>query len=419
MSLETVIVLLFSVATAVAMLARRLKLPYTVALVVAGLGLGAVKVLPAPHLTKDLLYSIFLPGLIFEAAFHLGWSRFRANARAIVGLAVPGIALAVAVTTVLLVLTPGSPFGPGAPWQVALVFSALIAATDPIAVVALFKTIGAPPRLSAIVEGESLVNDGTAVVVYTLVLAYVTGTPVTLAGAVADFVRVVGLGALVGVGVGWIVSKLIQLVEDSHVEITLTTIAAYGSFVLAEYFHLSGIIATVAAGLACGTWGAERGMLPATRVAVVWFWEYVAFVLNSVIFLLIGLEVSVREMLEGWRPIVVAFVAVTLTRALVVGVTALALQPTRERVPRNWAFVLTWGGLRGALVMVLALLLPPDFPARSRVVQVTYGVVILSILLNGMTMAPLLRWLKMSSSPLASSASARDARLDDRRARRP
>lgn len=395
MSIETVILLLFLVASVVVVVARWLKMPYTVALVVAGLALGAVKVLPAPHLTKDLLYAIFLPGLIFEAAFHLGWRNFRANARAILGLAVPGVALAVVVTTALLVLTPGSPFGPGAPWQVALVFAALIAATDPIAVVALFKTIGAPPRLSAIVEGESLVNDGTAVVVYTLVLAYATGAPVTVGGAVTDFLRVVGIGAAVGVAVGWLVSQAIRRVEDSHVEITLTTIAAYGSFVLAERFHLSGIIATVAAGLACGTWGAGRGMSPTTRVAVVWFWEYVAFVFNSVIFLLIGLEVSVREMLVGWRPIVVAFVAVTLTRALVVGITVLVLRPTSERVPRNWAFVLTWGGLRGALVMVLALLLPQDFPARSRVVQVTYGVVILTILLNGMTTAPLLKWLKI------------------------
>lgn len=395
MSVEALIVLLFTIATAVAIAARRLKMPYTVALVVAGLGLGAARLFPAPHLTKNLLYGIFLPGLIFEAAFHLGWRHFRANARAILGLAFPGVALAVAVTTALLSFIPWSPFGGGASWQVAMVFAALIAATDPIAVVGLFKTLGAPKRLSAIVEGESLVNDGTAVVVYGLVFAYATGAPVTAAGAALDFVRVVGLGVAVGVGVGWVVSKVIQLVEDSHVEITLTTIAAYGAFVLAEHLHLSGIIATVAAGLACGTWGAERGMTKTTRVVVEWFWEYVAFVLNSIVFLLIGLEVSVRDLLDGWRPIAVAFAAVTVTRAVVVGVTSLALRPTRERIPRSWAFVLTWGGLRGALSMVLALVLPEDFPDRALVVRTTYGVVILSILLNGLTTAPLMRWLRI------------------------
>lgn len=388
MGSEAVIVLLFSIATAVAIGARKLKLPYTVALVITGLALGAARVLPSPHLTKGLLYGIFLPGLIFEAAFHLGWRHFRENLRAILGLAFPGVALAVAVTTGMLAAIEWS-----TSWKVALVFAALIAATDPIAVVGLFKSLGAPKRLSAIVEGESLVNDGTAVVVYGLVLAFATGTPVTAGGAALDFARVVGLGVLVGLVVGWVVSKVIQLVEDSHVEITLTTIAAYGSFVLAEHLHLSGIIATVVAGLACGTWGAEKGMTETTRTVVEWFWEYVAFVLNSFVFLLIGLEVSLRDLAGAWRPIAVGFVAVTLTRAVVVFVATLALRPTKERLPRGWPLVLTWGGLRGALSMVLALVLPEDFPDRALVLRTTYGVVILSILLNGLTTAPLMRRL--------------------------
>ena len=154
-----------------------------------------------------------------------------------------------------------------------MVFAALIAATDPIAVVALFKTLGVPKRLAVLVEGESLLNDGTAVVFFTLILGVVTGGTSSIGGAVLDFVRVVGLGTLIGVIVGYLASKLTQQVEDPMIEITLTTIAAYGSFLIAEQFHLSGVIATVAAGMLCGNYGAHNGMNPATPLALVSFRE--------------------------------------------------------------------------------------------------------------------------------------------------
>lgn len=394
MHLETVLVLLFAVATAVALAARWLRVPYTVLLVVAGLALGAAHAFTPPHLTKDLLYAVFLPGLLFEAAFHIDFGKFTQNKIAIFALAVPGVAVAIALTA--LVLTPsinGLHFVDGFTIGHGLVFAALLAATDPIAVVGLFKSLGAPKRLAVIVEGESLLNDGTAVVAFTLILAAVTGPGVSVAGAAIDFVRIVGMGLVIGIAFGFSISKAIQLIDDPMIEITLTTIAAYGAFVAAEQFHFSGVIATVTAGMLCGNYGARTGMSPSTRIAVESFWEYLAFALNSVVFLLIGFSVDIQMLLASLGPIVLAFVAVTAARAVVVGGVSSLLRLSRERMPWRWSAVLVWGGLRGGLSMVLVLGLDPDFPHRELLVTMTYGAVVVSILIQGVTMAPLLRRL--------------------------
>jgi CPA1 family monovalent cation:H+ antiporter len=337
---------------------------------------------------------VFLPGLIFEAAFHLDALKFWQNKLAIHALAIPGVAAAIGLTAVMLqpvvsVLHVADGFG----LRHALVFASLIAATDPIAVVALFKSLGVPKRLAVLVEGESLLNDGTAVVFFTLVLGVVTGSTSSLGGATIDFVRVVGLGTLIGVVVGYLASKLTQQIEDPMIEITLTTLAAYGSFLLAEHFHLSGVIAVVAAGMLCGNYGARTGMSPSTRIAVESFWEYVAFALNSIVFLLIGFEVHLNALLRSWQAILAAYLAVTVGRAALIYLMTLILRRTRESIPWSWSAVLTWGGLRGSLSMVLVLALPKDFPYRELLVTMTFGVVILSILLQGLSMGPLLRRL--------------------------
>ncbi len=184
-------------------------------------------------------------------------------------------------------------------WKHALVFGAIISATDPIAVVSIFKSLGVPKRLSVLLEGESLLNDGTAIVFFMLSISFVNGTVVTVGGLAFDFVKIVGIGALIGVGMGMAVSQVIRQVDDPMIEITLTTIAAYGSFLAAEHFHYSGVIATVAAGMLCGNYGARVGMSPSTRIAVETFWEYIAFALNSIVFLLIGLKSTSRHC---WPP---------------------------------------------------------------------------------------------------------------------
>lgn len=392
MSHEIVFVLLFAVATAVALVARWMKVPFTVALVVTGLALGATDAIEAPALTQELLFAVFLPGLLFEAAFHLEFKRFWNNKLAVTSLAVPGLLAAIGLTAVILTpIADALDFEAGFELSHGLVFAALIAATDPIAVVGLFKSLGAPKRMAVLVEGESLINDGTAVVIFTLMVDLALGAELTLGGALSKFVVVAGAGGMVGLVFGLAVSWLTHKIEDPMIEITLTTIAAYGSFAVAEQFHVSGVIATVVAGMLCGNYGARSGMSASTKIAVLSFWEYWAFALNSFVFLLIGFAVSPSLLLEHWFPILVAFGCVMAARTVVVfGVSAL-LKPTREAMPWSWSAVLTWGGLRGSLSMVLVLGLPGDFPHREFLLTLTYGVVVLSILVQGLTMGPLLR----------------------------
>jgi CPA1 family monovalent cation:H+ antiporter len=244
-----------------------------------------------------------------------------------------------------------------------------------------------------LLDGESLLNDGTAIVFFTLSLSLVTGADVTAGRLATDFFQIVGVGALIGAGVGLGVSQLIKQIDDAMIEITLTTIAAYGSFVTAEHFHYSGVIAVVVAGMFCGNYGARTGMTPSTRVAVETFWEYVAFALNSIVFLLIGLEVNLDRLFSSWEVILVAYLVVTAGRGLVIFAVSGLLQGTREKIPWPWSVVLTWGGLRGGLPMVLVLSLAKDFPHRDLLITMTFGVVLISILVHGMSISPLLHLL--------------------------
>jgi monovalent cation:H+ antiporter, CPA1 family len=386
----TVFLLLFIVATTVAIGVRRFHIPYTVALVMAGLVLGLAHFLNPPHLTKNLLFTVFLPGLIFEAAFHLDFQQFWRNKTTIFSLAVPGVAAAIVLTTLFLTPISGFVSVEGFTWQYALVFGALIAATDPIAVVATFKTLGVSKRLSVIIEGESLINDGTGIVFFTLSLSLLSGNTVSAGSLGVQFITIVGVGLIIGSFVGFIANQVIKRVDDAMIEITITTIAAYGSFMVAEQLHYSGIIAAVTAGLICGN---KASMTPSTRIAIESFWGYVTFALNSIVFLLIGYELKFQSLLDNWQMILVAYLTVTLGRAIVVLGASTIMRMTRERLPWSWTAVLTWGGLRGALPMVLVLSLPLTIPHRELLINITFGVVFLSIMIQGVTMLPLLRWL--------------------------
>lgn len=319
---------------------------------------------------------------------------------AIAALAIPGVVAAIGITAVVVAVAfRGLAIVPHFAWGTALVFAALIAATDPVAVTALFRRLSVPEDFLVLVEGESLLNDGTSIVFLSLILAYVAGSPTTSASLLSEFFLVSGGGAVIGLAVGTIVIQAIRRIDDPMVEITLTTIAAYGSFVLAETLHVSGVIATVVAGMLCGN-GARHAMSVTTRAAVEIFWEYVAFALNSVVFLLIGFEVSLAALAASWREIAIAYIAVLLARTLIVfggaSVWTRIRRGRRAGVPFSWNAVLVWGGLRGALSMVLALALGLDLPHRELVVTMTAGVVLLTLLVQGLTMAPLIRRLGLS-----------------------
>jgi CPA1 family monovalent cation:H+ antiporter len=397
---EETLIILFVIATGVAILAQRARVPYTVALVLAGVGIGALHVIEPPHLTKELLFAFILPGLLFEAAFHLDFREFWRSWRAIVALAAPGVVVAIGLTGVISALAiRAARLDPGFTIVVGLVFGGLIAATDPIAVVALFRSMRAPARLTTLLEGESLLNDGTSIVFLTLILAYVAGTA-TGAGEIAYrlFSMVFG-GVVTGVVVGFGVSRVMVRLDDPMIEITITVIAAYGSFVLGEQLHTSGVLATVTAGMVCGNYGTRVAMSETTRVAVHAFWEYASFALNSVVFLLVGFTVPLASLIASWPEIVIAYVAALGGRAGVVAVVTLLFGRSETRIPASWSVVLTWGGLRGALSVVLALGLAPDLPYRALLQAMTLGVVLLSLTVQGLSMGWVLRRAGLSGKP--------------------
>jgi CPA1 family monovalent cation:H+ antiporter len=415
-------VLLFVVATVVAVVARRVRVPYTVALVAAGLVLGALDLVTPPQLTQQLLFAVVLPGLVFEAAFNLRAADLWNNRIVLLLLSVPGVVIATAATAAIVPLALRAV---GAPVQLlpveALVFAALISATDPIAVVSLFRRLGAPARLTLLADAESLLNDATAIALFLAALAFAAAPQTGADGMVAAVARFLGVligGAVVGAVVGAAVSLAIARITDPMVEITLTVVAAYGSFALAQQLGVSGVLATVTAGVMCGSDVVRRGMSPTVRVSVGAFWEYGAFALNSIVFLLIGFEVHSGALLAAWQAVVAAFLAVIAARGIIVSLTAAAVRRTKERIPWSWTPVLTWGGLRGALSMVLALSLPPEFAHRSLIVTMTFGVVTLSILGQGLTMPTLLRRLSLTAGRAERRLQAFEAAREDFRAAR-
>jgi len=393
---EVAFVLLFSVATAVAIATRRLRVPYTVALVLAGLVLGELPIEPRPSLTRDLLFAIMLPGLLFEAAAHLREEWLTDTRASIAALAVPGVVASLGLTAWML-LRPARSFTPTFTMLDALVFAAATVATDPIAVVATFRTLKVPPRLAVLVEGESLFNDGTGVVVFNLVVAAAMGHVSSVYIAIWQFLLVSAGGALVGLVLAGVVVQLLRRLDDPMIEVTLTVIAAYGSFAIAEQIGVSGVIATVAAGLVCGRAARAGAHKSNTIAALRTFWEYVAFALNSIVFLLIGMEVRVSDLLADWKLILLGYAVITLVRFAIVSATSAALRRTREAIPWRWTLVIGWSGLRGALAMVLALSIPPMFAARESIIHMTFGVVVLSIIAQGLTVGPLLRALGITA----------------------
>lgn len=386
---ETVIIEMLLVVSLVAIVVRRLRIPYTVALVFVGLGITIQQPIEF-ELTPELILALFVPPLVFEAAFHLSFNELRRNLVPILALAVPGVLVTTFIVGGIV------SWGVALALPVALVFGALIAATDPIAVVALFRALGVPKRLAVLVEGESLLNDGTAIVVFNIVLAVALGVHFSAVEALIDFIRVAAGGAVVGFVLGWIVSRIIAGVDDYLIETTLTTILAFGTYLIAERLHFSGVLAVVGAGLVNGSIG-PRGMSPSTRIVIFNFWEYVAFLANSLVFLLIGLDVNLARLLASWQAIIWAVLGVLVARIIVVyGLSVIVNRLTDNPVSFRWQHVMAWGGLRGAISLALALSLPAALgPEREQLRVMTFGVVLFTLLIQATTMRPLLRGLKV------------------------
>ncbi|MDE1906213.1 MAG: sodium:proton antiporter [Rhodospirillales bacterium] len=390
---------LMIVAIAVALIARKLRLPYTVGLVAAGIGLAFSPVHTGVVLTRNIIFEVILPPLLFEAALNIRWKDLRQDALPVLTLAIPGTlisAIFIAVASHVLLQWPLQP---------AVMFGVLIAATDPVSVIAMFKDNGVHGRLRLLVESESLLNDGVAAVLFALVLAWVQASglghpgPGQVAGLLA---LTIGGGIAAGAVCAGLAMLLVRRTTDHLVESAVTTVLAYGSFMLAERFNGSGVLASVTAGLLMGNIGLAPAktlgafMSDKGREFTLALWDFLAFIANSFVFLLIGITVAgISFGVLGYSALAVVILVVLAGRALTIYPLCSLFQRTEKSVPLRFQHVLWWGGLRGALALALALSLPQGLQMRNQVLIATFGVVVFSVVAQGLTMPALLKVLKI------------------------
>ncbi len=409
---------LLLVAAAILAATKRFRVPFTVVLVLVGIALaqiaqrfpGYFDPLRSLSISPDLILYVFLPTLVFESAFNLDARALRRDIGGVLLLAGPGLLLSTAIIGYLVHWVTPIPLAP------ALLLGAILSATDPVAVIAVFKQLGAPRRLTTLVDGESLFNDATAIVLSRILIGVMAmGTikdGVLFDGALQFVLLFVG-GLLVGWVLGMITGYLLgKVVDDPAIEITLTTVVAYLSFLMAEdVFHVSGVMAVVAAGVTLGDWGRMR-VSPPVRSYLEHFWSYMSFVANALIFLLVGLTVHLPAVWGSLRTLLWVIVAMLASRAIMIyGLTPL-IGRMRGGQPIDAAYrkLLYWGGLRGAVALALVLSLP-SFEFTHTFVALVTGAVLFTLLVQGLSIEPLMRRLGLASPPLADRMALLESRL--------
>jgi CPA1 family monovalent cation:H+ antiporter len=368
-------------------------LPYIVGLVVAGFLIALLPNAPEVPLSRELIFNVLLPPLVFEGALQLDWRRFRDELPLTLTLAFLGVAIAAAA------VAAGMHTLAGWSWIGAALFGVLIAATDPVSVIASFRQMGCQPRVSIVVESESLLNDGVAALGFAIFSAIAAGASPGAASVIPAFLWTLGGGVAIGLAVSAAILFVAGRTDDPLVEITLTTIAAYGSFLVAEHFGASGIISALAAGLLIGSFG-TRFVSNESRDRVRHAWDYFAFLANSFVFILIGMNLGDQPLSSlGSRAAVFAILLVLASRALSIYPLAALFSRSRWKLPPSFQHALFWGGLRGALALALALTVPANVPERGAIIVTAFVVVAFSILVQGLTMPVLIRHFGLASAP--------------------
>jgi Na+/H+ antiporter len=404
---ELLLLVLMVAVGGLSVLAGTIRVPYPILLVLGGLVLGFLPGVPPAELPPDLVLVLFLPPLLYQTAFFSSPRDLRADARAITLLAV-GLVLA----TMSAVAAAAHTVVGGLPWAAAFTLGAIVAPTDPLAATAIARRLGVPRRLVTVLEGESLVNDASALVAYRLAVAAVVAGSFSLWGAGLQFVgRGIG-GVAIGLAVGWLIAEARRRIEDPVVEIVLSVVTGYAAYLPAELMGASGVLAAVTAGLYVG-WRAPELASPSTRLLGFSFWEVLVYLLNAVLFVLVGLQLhpiltgvsgSSAAVLLGQAALVSAVViAVRIVWGFSVPylVRALDRRPAQRarRVGARERLVASWSGMRGAVSLAAALALPLEtstgqpFPQRNLIIFVTFGVIFATLVLQGLSLPWLIRRL--------------------------
>jgi CPA1 family monovalent cation:H+ antiporter len=380
-----------AVATVLGLVSKRARMvPYPVVLAAAGIGVGLLPGGQFPHIGGSVILLAFVPGLIFEAALTLDLAELRKRILPVGLLATAGVAITVLVIGVLTHVVIGLS------WASAMLLGAILAATDPIAVISLLRRLRAPAGLAAILEGESLFNDGTGVAAFSAVLATIAAGAPSFGDATIRFFAIALGGAAIGLAAGFLGSALLRFAEDAPLEILATLVIAYGSYLAADVLHASGIVAVVVAGIVVARYGARLGRLHGSQL--LGFWNLLAFVLNAMLFILVGAAVPATTLLPVAGLVLITYLVMLATRAVpVYGLLALS-DLRRASIPWSWRHLTFWSGLRGALSVALALTVAGATGVDSRVSVVAYGVVLLSLLVQGGLMGPVMRALKIEAA---------------------
>ncbi|RUT31603.1 sodium:proton antiporter [Paenibacillus zeisoli] len=394
------LLILLAVSMFVIAIAKKLNQPYSIALVIVGLLLGVTHVpfleeaeayITQSHVFQAVIISLFLPILLGDATLKLPFSHLREQSRPVLALSLGGTLLS------FLIIALSSYYVMGLPLIVAFTFASLMSATDPISVISIFKSLGVPKSVVTIIEGESLFNDGIAVVLFQIssiyLLSYMEmGWALGVGSGVLLFLKFALGGMAIGAVMGYIFSQIIRFYDDYPLEIGFSMLLFFGSYFIAEHFHVSGVIAVVVSGLIFGSYGAKIGMSETTEMNINSFWDVITLIANSLIFLMIGLEIKNIDFAHRWQMILLAIVIVLLGRTLALYASVSVLR----NFPRSWKSVLNWGGLKGSLSIALALSLPQSFEGREDVLVLTFSVVLFSLLVQGLTIKPLVMRLGLS-----------------------
>lgn len=383
------LIILLLVATGVALISRRFRIPYITGLVLAGLAI--TELLPSRiGLDSALIFNLFLPILLFEAAINTDISRLRSTIKPIALLAGPGVLICSGITSVLLKLELGLD------WIPAAMVGVILSITDTALVIAVFKEVSVPHRLVTLVEGESLLNDDVALVLFSLILTMHETGALSALDVIQEFLFVLIGGALVGAALGYLSIGLLSQTQDPLGGLLLTVALALGAFQAGELLHVSGVVAVVIAGLIVGNFEHSQVTSASNQVTLFSFWEYAGFGVNTFIFLLIGLEINIITIWQTLPAILLAFIAYQGGRLLTVYPLLAFVRFFDKPIPMRWRHILLAGNIKGSLSTALALSLPADLPGRETLLAIVLGIVLVSLVGQGLSLPWVVRHLKLS-----------------------